>query len=490
MAVRLTAVLALVLASAPVGVLGSPRLRPEPVPAVEHPVTGYLPFDLPTGPTPRKVFAHYMPNFPISIDNQDGAADYYQREYLTPEGEGGIHAGYGGLLRDRPVPRPRIDHSGWQLADIATEMAQAKSVGIDGFAVDVILARSQSDTVDNLLTAAAGSGGFDILVTADMAGPLLGLSFDEFVADIAAYLISPAAYRFPDGRPVLGAFAAERRPPDWWAAALRALNAKLRTRVAFVPVFVDVSDNIGQYDAISYGFSAWGGRNPLGMTLSDRARGSPGDLIDQAHSRGKIWMQPIPYQDSRPRSGTFEESWNGTTNRMAWQLAIEKRAEWVQLITWNDYAESTAMAPSVAHGWRILDVNAYDIARFKWGRPPRITRDALFASYRSQPAAARPVYPETLLMHPVPDSTAPRDAIEVVSFATAPGRIDIVGGDQRVVCQAGAGRGICLAPLRPGVFRATLTRGGVVVAAARSEIPVTERPFVQDLQYRLVGGLR
>lgn len=164
--------------------------------------------------------------------------------------------------------------------------------------------------------------------------------------------------------------------------------------------------------------------------------------------------------------------------------------EWVQLITWNDYAESTAMAPSVAHGWRILDVNAYDIARFKWGRPPRITRDALFASYRSQPAAARPVYPETLLMHPVPDSTAPRDAIEVVSFATAPGRIDIVGGDQRVVCQAGAGRGICLAPLRPGVFRATLTRGGVVVAAARSEIPVTERPFVQDLQYRLVGGLR
>jgi hypothetical protein len=36
----------------------------------------------------------------------------------------------------------------------------------------------------------------------------------------------------------------------------------------------------------------------------------------------------------------------------------------------------------------------------------------------------------------------------------------------------------------------TMTRGGVVVASASADEPVVDPPFVQDLQYRLVGGLR
>ncbi|MDT5314141.1 MAG: hypothetical protein QOE74_3161 [Mycobacterium sp.] len=459
-------------------------------PRTEGASTPYLPFDLPTGPTRRKVFAHYVPNFPISIDNMDGDNDYYQLQYLSPGGEEGIHAGYGGLLRDRPLPRKHLDRPDWQIADFTTEIGQAKSVGIDGFAIDVIKPRAQSDIVDNLLTAAARNTDFNILITADMSGPLFDFSVEEFAADISTYLAAPAAYRLADGTPVLSAFAAERRTPEWWAAALAALTAKLHTKNAFVPIFVDVSDNIDKYASISYGFSAWGGRSPHGMALSDDAHGSPGDLINQAHSRGKIWMQTVPFQDSRPRSGTFEESLNGTTNRIAWQLAIQKGAEWVQLITWNDYAESTAMAPSVAHGWRMLDLNAYDIAAFKWGKPPRIIRDAIFVSYRRQHVAALPAYPETLLMRPVPDTTEPRDAIEVVSFATAPSRIDIVASDQQTSCFAAAGRGICVAPLRLGSFTVTMTRGGVVVASASADEPVVDPPFVQDLQYRLVGGLR
>ncbi len=453
-------------------------------------VTAHLPFDLPAGPTRHKVFAHYVPNFPISIDNMDGDNDYYQLQYLTPEGEGGIHASYGGLLRDRPLPRKRIDQPDWQIADFMTEIGQAKSVGIDGFAMDVIKPRAQSNVVTNLLAAAARNTDFDILITADMSGPLFDLSVEEFAADISTYLAAPHAYRLADGTPVLSAFAAERRNPEWWAAVLEDLTAKLHTKIAFVPIFVDITDKIAEYNSISYGFSAWGGRSPRGMALSDHAPGSPNDLINQAHLRGKIWMQSVPFQDSRPRSGTFEESLNGMTNRIAWQLANQNGAEWVQLITWNDYAESTAMAPSVAHGWRMLDLNAYDIAAFKWGKPPTTTRDAIFVSYRIQPVAALPAYPETLLMRAVPDTTEPRDAIEVVSFATAPGRVEIAAGDQLTSCFVAAGRGICVAPLRLGSFTATMTRDRVVVASAQADIPVVDHPFVQDLQYRLVGGLR
>lgn len=487
---RITAVVALVTTLVAASLYWTHPKAQEGEARTDRVVTAYLPFDLRSGPTRRKVLAHYVPNFPVSIDNVDGADDYYQLQYLSPEGEGGIHASYGGLLRDRPLPRKHTDQPDWRIADFTTEIDQAKSVGIDGFAIDVIEPRAQSDTVDNLLAAAARDANFDILITADMSGPLSSLSVDEVVADISTYLAAPAAYRLADGTPVLSAFAAERQRPEWWAAVLHALTAALHTKIAFVPIFVDVSDNIAEYDSISYGFSAWGGRSPRGMTLSDHAPGSPGDLINQAHRRGKIWMQSVPFQDSRPRNGIFEESLNGMTNRMAWQLANEKGAEWVQLITWNDYAESTAMAPSVAHGWRMLDLNAYDIATFKWGKPPKVARDALFVSYRIQPVAALPAYPETLLMHPVPNTTAPRDAIEVVSFATAPAQIEIATADQLTSCSAATGRGICVAPLRPGSFTVTMTRHDVVVASAQSDIPVEDHPFVQDLQYRLVGGLR
>lgn len=492
---RIAVQVTLVLAFVPVLVATSlvfTHPNPQQSQSQSHPeraVTAYLPFELPTRPTPRKVFAHYVPNFPISIDNRDGDSDYYQLQYLSPDGEGGIHADYGGLLRDRPLPRRHIDRPDWQTEDFTTEIGQAKSVGIDGFAIDAIKPRAESDTVDKLLAAAALNADFDILVTADMSGPLLDVSVDELVADLSTYLAAPAAYRLADGRPVLSAFAAERRPPQWWAAVLAALSARLHSEVAFVPVFVDVS-NIAAYDSISYGLSAWGGRNPRGMAPMDHVDGSPGDLIKQAHLRGKIWMQSVPFQDSRPRNGIFEESLNGTTNRMAWQLAIEKGAEWVQLITWNDYAESTAMAPSIAHGWRMLDLNAYDITMFKWGEIPRIVRDAIVVSYRTQPVAALPTYPETLLMRPVPHTTEPRDAVEVVSFAAAPSRVEIAAGDQKTSCFAGTGRGVCVAPLRPGSFTVTMSRDGVVVASADADVPVVEQPFIQDLQYRLVGGLR
>src|ERR1700722_1064648 len=91
---------------------------------------------------PRKVFAHYMPNFLISIDNKDSGQDYYATQYLTVHGENGLHAAYGGYLRDRPLPRAIGDRTDWQLADLETEIGQAKSVGIDGFAVDVIVPRA------------------------------------------------------------------------------------------------------------------------------------------------------------------------------------------------------------------------------------------------------------------------------------------------------------------------------------------------------------
>lgn len=462
-----------------------------PTPAWSTVFTPYLPFNLVETPSPRKVFAHYMPSLPISIDNKDGHEDYYATEYLSPNGEGGIHAAYGGFLRDRPLPRAHSDAPDWKLTNLRTEIRQAKSVGIDGFTVDVLEPRATSNAVDQILQAAAAVGNFTILTTADVTGPLGAMTPANFAADIAPYLTAPPSFHLSDGRPVLGAFGAEvQTTPEWWAKVLDIFRDRFKLEVAFVPTFVNVNDNPEKFAPFSYGFSMWGGRSPTAMPVNDAGRGSPVDVIRRTRRLGKLWMQPVPFQDSRPRSAIFAESANSLTNRLAWQIADHQHAEWVQLITWNDYSESTAMAPSVAHGWGILDMNAYDIVGFKFGRKPRILRDALFFSYRDQPVGARPTHPETSLMHVVPGSVPPQDTIEVVAFATAPSQISVVAGTQHYSCRVPVGRGICTFPLSLGSISAEMQRDGEVVAEARSNADVTARPYVQDLQYRVVGGLR
>ncbi|WP_428338377.1 endo-1,3-alpha-glucanase family glycosylhydrolase [Mycobacterium sp.] len=486
---RLLSAWAAVLVLVAVLSLGSAPQCSYPTTTSATAATPYLPINLTEMHGPRKVFAHYMPIFPISIDNKDGDKDYYAMQYLTVDGESGKHAAYGGYLRDRPPPRPHSNLPDWQLADLRTEIGQAQSMGIDGFAVDVLATHATSNVIDRILRAATDVRNFTILITADMSSPLGAMTATDFAAEVAPYLTAPAAYHLSDGRPVLGAWFAERNAPEWWVSVFTILRDKFKLSVAFVPTFCMVADNPEKFAPFSDGFSMWGGRDPDAMTTVNDGRGSPVDVIRRTRQLGKLWMQPVVFQDSRPKDAAFEESDNSLTNRLAWQIADQQNAEWVQMVTWNDYAESTAMAPSVAHGWRILDMNAYDIAQFKLGRPPPIVRDALFVSYRVQPVGARSVYAESSPMK-VSETVPPRDTIEVLAFATAPSRIFIRAGTQNYSCTVPAGRGNCVFPLSLGSISAEMRRNGAVVAAARSNADVTDTPHVQDLQYRVVGGLR
>jgi len=47
----------------------------------------------------KRVFAHYFPQFPLSIGDQPAATDYYNEQYLAPDGENNTHIAYGGYLR-------------------------------------------------------------------------------------------------------------------------------------------------------------------------------------------------------------------------------------------------------------------------------------------------------------------------------------------------------------------------------------------------------
>lgn len=464
-----------------------PVATPAPVPTTTTP---YLPFDMPAESTDKLVFAHYVPWIPISIDNLPSDDDYYSTQLMTPYGENGKHAAYGGYLRDRPMPRAPLDRPDWREADVRTEITEAQSIGIDGFAVDVLVPASVNDAATRVLDVAGQVGDFRVQVTADMSGTF-GANFgeDAFAAEFAPFLRHPAAQRLRDGRVVFGAFFAEKKPVEWWQNVLSILRARYGLDVAFVPTFLDAAEFMDAFAPISYGFSNWGGRNPASMSASSHGPGSAQALARHAETLDRLWMQPIPFQDNRPNGGVYEESQNGVTNRNAWRIARDSRAEWVNLITWNDFAELTAIAPSPRHGWALADRTAYFVARFKYGAFPPIVRDALYVSHRTQPHAASPTFPETMLMKNIGETPA-RDTVEVESFARAPATLVATIGGVRQSCDVPAGFAECTFPLGIGEVSVTMRRDDADAVTVRSREMVTDRPYVQDMQYVVAGGLR
>jgi hypothetical protein len=289
----------------------------------------------------------------------------------------------------------------------------------------------------------------------------------------------------------LGAFLPEAKSAAWWSNALGILRDTYGVDVAFVPTFVfDPYSNMDAFAPISYGFSSWGGRNPVDTDPTPTSPGSQQSLVDKAHSLGKIWMQSVAFQDARPQSGVFEESQNSVTNTNAWQVAIQNDAEWVQLLTWNDYTEGTAMAPSVQHGWDILDMQAYYIQKFKYNVDATVVRDAIYVSHRTQFADSESQFADTVQMQVRPGTPAPTDMVEVVVFATAPATITATIGGVETSCSVGAGRSTCAFPLREGQVVISMSRNGVVQNTVVSPYTVTDTPYLQDLQYHVAGGLR
>ncbi|MFG2664547.1 glycoside hydrolase family 71 protein [Streptomyces sp. NPDC048387] len=444
---------------------------------------GVLPFDLPApaalraGEAGKKlVFAHYFTPYPLSLDNASAESDYYTRNYLDPAGENGKHQRYGGLLRDRPLPVPP-QGGDWEYANLQREVRTARDAGIDGFTLDLLsLSGKNWERAGQLMRAAhAVDPAFRIMLMPDMTA----LDTDDpavLAAAVATLAASPAAHRLADGRLVLSPFKAEQKDPGWWSRMLGTLSSRHGIRTAFVPLFLDFDAHSAAFAPISYGFSEWGSRSYAGQ------EGATAD-VRRAHELGKVWMQPVSVQDSRPNQGVYDEAGNTATLRSTWSHAIDDGADWVQLTTWNDYSEGSQFAPSLHNGYAYLDLSSYYLTRFKTGRWPPVVRDTLYLTARTQFADTGPTGAQSLVMSLRKGSAEARDTVEVLSFLTRPGTIRTTVGRTVREQQAPAGVHSALVPLGPGISSARLVRDGKATAAVELPYPVDREVPVQDLQY-------
>jgi hypothetical protein len=175
-----------------------------------------------------------------------------------------------------------------------------------------------------------------------------------------------------------------------------------------------------------------------------------------------------------------------------WEQAIRDRADWVQIVTWNDYSEATEIAPSTGIQHAFYDLAAYYIARFKTGKAPPVVRDVLYYFHRIAPVAARPdLARQAQPMQLRPGSEPASDEVELLAFLKAPGVLEVEINNKRyrkVVGQAGMTS--FRVPLQPGAPSFRLYRQSRKLIEVKSAFTIRDRITYQDLLYRAGGSSR
>jgi hypothetical protein len=418
----------------------------------------------------KKVFAHYIPTFPLSVDNQTPANDYYNRQYLSKNGESNKWLSVGGYLRQRPLGVTASTNAKWQQLNFEAEVRLAIARGITGFTFDIMstnqVTNSNSALNQMLAAATAVDSRFKIVAMPDMT--VLGTNAAAVIQIVEAIAKSPAAYHLSDGRLVISAFDANINSAGWWASVLSQLTAK-GIKTAFVPTFLNWTLSADAFKAFSYGFADWGGAI---TSVMNEMEVDP-NIVHKEFD--KIFMMPADPQQFRPKNFLFWESGNSAAFRSAWTSSIEGDADWVQMVTWNDFSESSQVEPSTdttlsrTIGTGFYNLTGYYSTWFLTGQQPKITHDVLYWFYRREPSNGKQAA-QAQADH-IATQTA-ENSIELLAFLTAPGTLKVTFGGHTYTQNAPAGMLSFKAPTGAGTPNFTLTRSGAQVFSFNGGIEI------------------
>ena len=234
------------------------------------------------------------------------------------------------------------------VASYQAEFRDAHARGIDGFALNCggwdASEPHYKRRVLRLYDATASLDfDFKLFVSTD------GRAQDE-LKDIVATTQGLKAQLHVDGKPVLSAYAAGGKGfTD--STALASEAESLGT--FFVPHFfpatgerqisareaAQVAQRLGSANGYFY-FGAAGAPDLIAKSTET--------LGAELKTRGKVFMAPVtPYYRGLPAGTNYRAFETSGFSGMAteWEAAIESGATWVQIVTWNDWAESTYVAP-------------------------------------------------------------------------------------------------------------------------------------------------
>lgn len=371
---------------------------------------------------------------------------------------------------------------GSKVADYQREIQEAQARGIDGFALNCggwsIREPHYKQRTLLLYQAAQELGtGFRLFLSADYA---TGLTIEETRDMIETFRDHPNQFRW-QGKPVLSTFGGGRRITEF----VKGPEFQGERAVFFVPFYypkpaaempnrVQAEQVFREHPELD-GFFHFGAAG----TAAQIAR-SNRILADVWQGGGKLFMAPVTpfYRGFGGNYRVYEcHGYEGLATQ--WESAIETGAQWVEIVTWNDWGEASYISPFGPPGktefygghWGpmlchqgFLDLSAYYIQWYKQGTPPPIEKDRLFYAYQ--------LHPKTVagIVKPGKEETGrPRGADQMADrvFATvllvSPAELALAVGDQRQTFPLAAGVHHVSIPAAVGTPRFTLTRDGQTI---------------------------
>lgn len=330
----------------------------------------------------KRIFAHYFYPFPLRFGNSPAGSDYYSKNYLKAEGERGKFAEVGGFLRSRPLSRPGLFSSSYRIDDLVAEIRAALAIGIGGFSFNVMSKNNiidKSSRMHSLIAAISlVDHRFKLLLMPDMTALKGGA--DELKEIVKLAYGETVFFRTPDGGLVVAPFAAHLQSLEFWQNFINDLSSD-GYKIDLLPVFFDWKKYIPAYKDLVIGYSDWGEVTPSWAREN-------GHDSSYAHSVGKIYMSPIGPQQYRPKKSIAWESEGADSYIDLWHGAIDSESDLVQLVTWNDFSESSQISPytdlSLDNG---VGVGFYYITSYfsDWylnGSKPKLKEDMVFVFYR------------------------------------------------------------------------------------------------------------
>ncbi len=395
---------------------------------------------------------------------------------------------------------------GGSVAGYLSDIQDAQAYGIDGFALNCGEwdANYQQD-VQRMFTAAQGTG-FKLFFSVDTT---TNLTSAQMISMVQSYATN-ANYFLYNNRPVLSTFGGQAKDGggtgarDWW---LNQVLTPLRTsgyNVFFVPNFY--SDPISETPSaavIANNYNLWWkdvvdgmfyyGATGLPSTSAPSLLTSSEAFAQLMHSHGKPYMATVSpqYWGSKQTGRRYFEYQGGTGLIAQWASIIQnQQPEWVELVTWNDFDESSHVTPmdDVNLHWPytahpslgfyknrsgILKLNQYYVDWYKnyaptQAPPPPGYVDNLYYIYRTH---SKNLYCNDPAGQVTDKIGNLQDTIYVTTILINAGQLEVTSGGVTTTYNVPAGITTTYVPFQAGAQSFTLKRnGGSVMSAAGPSI--------------------
>ncbi|MCY3021322.1 MAG: endo-1,3-alpha-glucanase family glycosylhydrolase [Planctomycetota bacterium] len=390
---------------------------------------------------------------------------------------------------------------GSKLDDYKREIQDAQQRGIDGFALNCGNWRKREPHYharSTLIYEAAKSLGtdFKVFFSADGVAP------EEAADMVFSFYDHPNQFRYK-GKPVLSTFAGSTE----WGNKIVELIRAAGKEVVFVPYYYPKpASEMPQQSHVDQVFND----NPTLDGFFFFGAAGTGEQIAASNrllarkwlGAGKVFMADVtPFYRGFGGNYRVYETRGFQALAQEWEGAIKDGATWVEIVTWNDWGESSYVAPfggpEETKLWNghwgpllshvaYLDASRYYIDWYKSGAPPKIAQDALYYFYRLHPKNVPGIVkPDDKTKKTGLPGGAQKleDKVFVTLFLTAPAELAIHSGETQKEFEVQAGVEHVELPFAAGKQRFVLKRGGQTVIDKTGEHEISATDAWGDFNY-------